>query len=101
LTNIHRHSGSTTATTRIKAERERIILEVQDQGKGIPAEKLQHFARLGRIGVGLGGMRERLRLLGGTLEIQSDEKGTLVSATLPIQRDAEGPPASKSLPREA
>jgi PAS domain S-box-containing protein len=85
LTNIHRHSGSPTATIRINAESDRITLEVQDRGKGIPAEKLQSVTRVGQVGVGFNGMRERLRQLGGTLEIRSHEKGTLVSAVLPIR----------------
>jgi signal transduction histidine kinase len=62
------------------------MLEVQDRGKGISAEELHTLSRVGRIGVGFGGMRERLRQLEGTLEVQSDENGTLVSAELPIER---------------
>jgi PAS domain S-box-containing protein len=89
LTNIHRHSESPTATIRIKAQGDQVMLEVQDRGKGIPPEKLQRFASIGRIGVGFGGMRERLRQLGGTLEVQSDENGTLVSALLPVGHTAE------------
>jgi PAS domain S-box-containing protein len=84
LTNIHRHSGSETATIRVQAG-ERLTVEVQDRGKGMPLEKLRSFARAGRIGVGFSGMRERLRQLGGTLELQSDGDGTLVRATLPIE----------------
>ncbi len=84
LTNIHRHSESTTATIRIQRQADRVLLEVQDHGKGIAKEKLEKFTRTGRIGVGFGGMRERLRQLGGTLEIQSGERGTLVSAALPL-----------------
>lgn len=86
LTNIHRHSESATATIRIRPQEGRVTLEVQDHGKGISKEKLKKLARIGRIGVGFGGMRERLRQLGGTLEIQSDEGGTLVSAVLPVSR---------------
>ena len=87
LTNIHRHSGSATAIIRIKRQNDRIILEVQDRGKGIPAEKLQKLGRVGRVGVGFNGMRERLRQLGGILEIRSDESGTVVSAVLPIEAE--------------
>jgi PAS domain S-box-containing protein len=86
LTNIHRHAGSPTATIRIVRQESRIVLEVQDRGKGIPVQKLENFARVGRIGVGFGGMRERLRQLGGTLEIESDKHGTLVRAILPVER---------------
>ena len=83
LTNIHRHSGSPTATIRIYPQHDQLVLEVQDSGKGISEEKLQKFASMGRIGVGFGGMRERLRQLDGALEIESDESGTLVRAILP------------------
>jgi PAS domain S-box-containing protein len=84
LTNIHRHSESSIATIRVRRQADRVLLEVQDHGKGIAKEKLEKFTRTGRIGVGFGGMRERLRQLGGSLEIQSSEKGTLVSAMLPL-----------------
>jgi PAS domain S-box-containing protein len=83
LTNIHRHSGSATADIRIAAPEKYLVLEVQDTGRGIPG--LRALATSGRIGLGVSGMRERLRQLGGTLEIESSEKGTLVRATLPIE----------------
>jgi PAS domain S-box-containing protein len=83
LTNIHRHSGSATATIRVHQEDERLIVQVEDRGKGIPAEK-QRELEAGRGGVGFGGMRERVRQLGGTLEIRSQGSGTLVSVTLNV-----------------
>jgi len=79
LTNIHRHSGSSTAVIRMKQEDGRIVVQAQDRGKGIAPEKLE-LIKTGRGGVGFAGMRERLRHLGGTLEIHSDHTGTLVSA---------------------
>src|SRR5580692_322069 len=84
LTNIHRHSGSTTATIRLDQKGDRLTVEVQDRGKGISLEKQHELIELGRGGVGFAGMRERLRLLGGTLEIKSDESGTTVSAILKV-----------------
>jgi PAS domain S-box-containing protein len=84
LTNIHRHSGSATATIRLHHEGSRLTVQVQDQGKGIPMEKQHQLVESGRGGVGFAGMRERLRRLGGALEIQSSESGTLVSATLKV-----------------
>jgi len=84
LTNIHRHSGSTTATIRLYQEGGRLTVEVQDRGKGISLEKQHELIELGRGGVGFAGMRERLRLLGGTLEIKSDGSGTTVSAILKV-----------------
>lgn len=82
LTNIHRHSGSDTAAIRIQQEGSRLVVEVEDRGRGVPKEKQMELAASGRSGVGFGGMRERVRQLGGTLEINSDGNGTLVRAIL-------------------
>jgi PAS domain S-box-containing protein len=84
LTNIHRHSGSMTATIRLYQEGDSLTIQVQDRGKGIPAEKQHELMELGGGGVGFAGMRERLRRLGGTLQLKSDESGTIVSATLKV-----------------
>jgi len=84
LTNIHRHSGSATATIRLHREGDRLLVQVQDRGKGIPIAKQREVIESGRGGVGFGGMRERLRQLGGRLEIQSEGTGTLVIATLTV-----------------
>jgi len=83
LTNIHRHSGSRKAVVRLSRSAREIRLEVQDEGRGIPAEKQTNVLGSGRVGVGLRGMRERMRQLGGALEIRS-EGGTTVTAILPI-----------------
>jgi len=92
LTNIHRHSGGTSAVIRVHEEDHRILVEVQDEGKGIPPEKQIELSSSGRTGVGFRGMRERLRQLGGTLEIRSNG-GTTVTAMLPLreQATAKGP----------
>jgi PAS domain S-box-containing protein len=84
LTNLHRHSGSATATIRLHQEGNRLTVQVQDRGKGISLEKQRALIESGRGGVGFAGMRERLRQLGGTLEIQSNATGTLVSAVLKV-----------------
>jgi signal transduction histidine kinase len=84
LTNIHRHSGSLVAKIRCRRTHERIFIDVEDHGTGIPAEKLAALASVGTPGVGLRGMRERVRQLGGDLEIKSDAKGTTVAARLPV-----------------
>ena len=89
LTNIHRHSESAEATIRISRDDDRLLVQVQDKGKGIPVEKQRELSASGRGGVGFGGMRERLHQLGGSLEIQSDGRGTVVSAVLPIESLAE------------
>lgn len=85
LTNIYRHSGSKTATVRLKRTAETIKLEITDSGKGVP-EDLQRKIALGEsTGVGLRGMRERVRKLDGQMSIQSGECGTTVTILLPIK----------------
>jgi PAS domain S-box-containing protein len=83
LTNILRHSGSKSAWIELTRNPEQIILEVRDQGKGISAQRLAEI-QSGGSGVGIRGMRERLRQLEGTLTIQSDGGGTQVSVTIPF-----------------
>jgi signal transduction histidine kinase len=82
LTNIHRHSGSPTASIKIQQHGSFLTIRVEDYGKGIPAQKQRELIGTGRGGVGFAGMRERLRQLGGSLEIQSNGDGTVVIATL-------------------
>ena len=84
LTNIHRHSESPTARIRIVASDGQVSVEVEDRGKGIPPEKQFELASTGTPGVGIRGMRERLRQLGGSLDIHSNGKGTLIVARLPL-----------------
>ena len=84
LTNIHRHSESPTARICIVASDGDIRVEVEDRGKGIPSDKKFEMAATGIPGVGIRGMRERLRQLGGTLDIHSNGKGTLIVARLPM-----------------
>ena len=88
LTNIHRHSGSKTASIRIARQTDGITVEVQDQGKGIAPEKLAEL-QSGGAGVGIRGMRERLSPFGGKLTIHSDSSGTQISVTIPIPETAE------------
>ncbi|MDP9161647.1 MAG: histidine kinase [Acidobacteriota bacterium] len=81
LTNIHRHSGSVQASVRLAHVGERVVVEIKDAGKGM-ASKPKMITH--REGVGIRGMRERIRQLGGILEIRSDASGTIVEATLPV-----------------
>ncbi len=83
LTNIHRHSGSPNASVRIVREAHHVKLEIRDQGRGMPASADRTSASPFRAGVGIQGMRERIRQLGGQFDIQSGAGGTVVLATLP------------------
>jgi len=85
LTNVHRHSGASEASIRFQHEAEAVVLEIRDFGKGITEERLKSLMSVGaETGVGLAGMRERLHELDGTLEIESDGRGTSMRATVPL-----------------
>jgi len=84
LTNIHRHSGSPTASISISRTRRQVRLEVHDQGKGISVQKQRNSGSMKR-GVGIQGMNERVRQLGGRLQINSGKGGTSVVAILPTE----------------
>jgi signal transduction histidine kinase len=84
LTNIHRHSGSSIAKVRLRQRDGEVLVEVGDRGKGVPPEKRDELASGGTPGVGIRGMRERLRQLGGSLEITSHGTGTIVLARFPV-----------------
>jgi signal transduction histidine kinase len=85
LTNIHRHSGSSTALVRLFRSHTEIKLEISDEGKGVNQETQAKISSGETTGVGLRGMRERVRQLGGGLEIRSNGHGTVVTATVPFQ----------------
>jgi len=89
LTNIFRHSGSDTASVQIEARSGIVRLEVADNGKGIPEEILATLnSSGGQLGVGIRGMRERVRQLGGWLQIRSWPSGTTIIVTLPVTESA-------------
>lgn len=83
LTNVHRHSGSRAVEVAVAADDARVVLTVKDYGMGVPREVLDRFWKTGNVGVGLAGIRERLKELGGALEIESNLDGTLLRATIP------------------
>jgi PAS domain S-box-containing protein len=87
LTNVHRHSGSPTAEVRLFSKGGMGVLEVRDRGKGLPPGLLEQSSQdwMGQLGVGLRGMNERMRQLGGTLELTSTKEGTIVRAMVPAQ----------------
>ena len=84
LTNIHRHSGSPVAVILVRQLSDQIVLEVEDRGRGISAEKLSELKTARSRGVGFRGMQERVRYLGGTWEIRSNGSGTVVTVTIPF-----------------
>jgi len=88
LTNVQRHSGSKTVDIGISQFKDKVTLQVRDQGKGMPSAVIEHSSQdwLGSLGVGLRGMSERLRQVGGNLEISSTETGTEVRATVPFTK---------------
>jgi len=88
LGNIHRHAGASTVRVHLACDAEQVMLEVSDQGRGISAETIRAIeARRGSTGVGIAGMRERVRLLGGRLEIESGGQGTTVRAIVPRREE--------------
>jgi signal transduction histidine kinase len=85
LTNVYRHSGSKTACISVTlSDQKMLIVQVSDQGKGIPAGSRLFKSSDRGHGVGFSGMRERVRELGGTLDIQSNGNGTTVTAKFPV-----------------
>ncbi len=84
LTNVHRHSGSPSASVRLRRSGPEVVVEIEDQGIGVPSEVRErvYAANPGAVGVGIAGMRERLSQLGGKLEILRASPGTLVRARI-------------------
>jgi PAS domain S-box-containing protein len=85
LTNVHRHSESQTAHVRLMMREGMAVLEIEDAGKGISPQLLEQSGQdwMGAPGVGMRGMNERMRQLGGRLELVSKKGGTRVSAIVP------------------
>lgn len=88
LTNIHHHSGGKMAWIRIDRNASNVVVEVRDAGRGMAAENLDRIKAAG-LGVGLRGIRERLRQFSGTLQIESQPGvGTTIVATLPLSDES-------------
>lgn len=85
LTNIHRHSESKTAAIRIAGDDGKLTLEIMDRGKGISREKLAEIQAKGS-GVGIRGMRERVRHFGGDMTFKSGRSGTTIFVVVPISK---------------
>lgn len=87
LSNVHRHAGSSQIDIRLAADLDLIRLEIKDNGHGIPQDQLRHLNEgAAEAGVGIAGMRERMRELGGSLQIDSDSSGTRLRVAIPVGR---------------
>jgi PAS domain S-box-containing protein len=98
LTNVHRHSGGESVEIRLEEDRHAVQLEIKDDGHGMPPRILEGGGQEPPPGVGILGMTERVRLLGGRVEIQSGTWGTRVTAVVPLSvarpEETSGLPAS-------
>jgi PAS domain S-box-containing protein len=86
LTNIHRHSGSSTAKIQLKRNVSELCLTVSDTGSGIPEQDSSEPGARKTMGVGIRGMRERMRDLGGEMQIRQGNPGTIVEASFPLNK---------------
>lgn len=84
LTNIHRHSKSKSAEVIFEITNDQAALTITDHGLGISDEVLNRFKMAGTTGVGLAGMRERIRELGGRFEVESSSSGTRIRVAVPL-----------------
>jgi len=91
LTNVHRHSGSSSVEIGLTVTENRALLSVRDFGRGMPAPLRQGFElNGGHVGVGLSGMRERVTDLGGSFNIESNSHGTAIIVALPLAAQPSG-----------
>jgi PAS domain S-box-containing protein len=98
LTNVHRHSGGSMVRITLQLDAEQIQLQIADNGKGIPEERLRRLKEDdSATGVGLAGMRERVRELGGSLAICSPIPGTTITATIPVRQPEQVPDMTNGL----
>ncbi|MGC1646850.1 MAG: PAS domain-containing protein [Candidatus Sulfotelmatobacter sp.] len=84
LTNMFRHSGAHNGSVSVIEREGRILLTVRDDGKGIEEQVIQ--LRPDRVGVGIGGMRQRVSELGGSLRLANANPGTIVEVVIPSKR---------------
>ena len=86
LTNVHRHSGAKRADVSLITSGARVILKVRDYGRGLSSDVLRNIEDEGvGCGVGLAGMKERLREIGGRLQVNSSSSGTEIVADVPTR----------------
>ena len=101
LTNVHRHSGSGSATIRLVRAGERMALHVKDQGSGMSDAATGAIAdHVQSLGLGILGMRQRLRQFGGQLAIHTSHHGTEIIATVPLTSAPTGQPGQGQRSRD-
>ena len=83
LTNVYRHANSDSARVDIEKQPEWVVIRVRDYGKGVP-QNVSGKRSSSNLGVGITGMRERVRQFGGELTLSGAEPGTLVEAKIPL-----------------
>ncbi len=88
LTNAHRHSASASVEVKFERLPDRATLEIRDFGRGLPEAVMDRFQRTGTgSGVGLAGIRERVKELGGDFTIYSTPTGTTLRSSVPLCLD--------------
>jgi signal transduction histidine kinase len=88
LTNVHRHASTSTASIRLMSAADTVVLEIQDHGRGLRDDRRSAHGDLlpVTLGVGIQGMRERIRQLGGMFDVEFTERGTTVRVSVPVER---------------
>ncbi len=89
LSNIHRHSHASRAAVSVEIQDRQVRMQIADSGCGIPEQRLRQWREMGApLGVGMAGMVERTRELGGRFDVQSAETGTTVTVVIPVGETA-------------
>jgi signal transduction histidine kinase len=89
LTNVHRHASTTTASIRLTATADAVALDIHDDGHGLRNPVTHHNGTVReRLGVGIQGMQERVRQLGGTFDVEFRDTGTTIRVRVPMDRDS-------------
>jgi two-component system, NarL family, sensor kinase len=87
IANVLRHSSGTAITVVLSHAGREVKLEINDNGRGMSAEELVQLESAASLGVGIAGMRERVRQLDGTFKITSNSRGTRVFVSVPVQEE--------------
>ena len=99
LTNVFRHSGARSAWVNLSSEGDEIRASVRDNGKGIP-EQIAEF-RPDSIGIGIAGMRQRVKEFGGELRLKNNGDGLTLEATIPLRASGTANTAFLPVPAQA